>query len=216
MVEIYSQADLYADAHRGAKLIEDRRQKLRGSLWLAMAFSEQATVTGCLRHECRDTIGRLVPRNGPTSMWTARMVYILQPALFPMWKPMTTDADVDEPKGKAGNNSRDRLIVKLCKENGMTLVTRDRKGKRGQPSIYKLAENEGVKVLLPEAYAATVLPRERARDMFLERLQRGATAYSEAESGNERVERIMAMLETLERHHAIWEPDGYALNGGRI
>jgi hypothetical protein len=100
------------------------------------------------------------------------------------------------PKGREGNNLRDRLMVRLAKKTGLTLVTRDKRGKRGQPGVHRLARDEGVPVMTPEEYAAPVLTREAARERFLQRFGKCVEA--------ENTEDARA---SLKFHEGIWDCD---------
>ena len=211
MVEIFSQADLYAAGGDAAQL-EQRRRLARGSLWLAIALDVEAAVTAYLKHETWDVLGALAPAGSPAYRWTAR-AFVFGASLFPRWIAMGCDADAHLPKGKAGNNLRDQLIVDLAKHHGMTLVSRDRNSKRGQPGVHKLATAAGVRVLDPEAYATTVLPLPAAEALFHERFGRAALALVDEPPGppgaaGEWIDRVMAVLETADRANDIWNADG--------
>jgi hypothetical protein len=60
-------------------------------------------------------------------------------------------------------DERDDYMISCCREESLTLVSRDKKA-------VKKAKAAGVRSLLPEEYAQTVLSREKAHSLFLERL----------------------------------------------
>ena len=126
MNEIYSKGDLYRDANRGDAVISGRLKLLRGSLWFAMALDEQGATTVSFEGECRDTILSLAPPESEAGAWTSEVVWKLRRYVFPSWNPCSTQADLDLPKGKEGNNDRDLRMVRLAKKAKLTLVTRDK------------------------------------------------------------------------------------------
>jgi predicted nucleic acid-binding protein len=212
LVEAYSQGDLHQDAHRGPKVIDGRRLLLQGSLWLAMALDALGATTLSFKHECLATTQRIAKRGTPAGESVVGVLSILSPHVFPAWRALITDADAALPVGKEGNNLRDALMVKLCAEHGLSLITRDVNRKRAEPSPPQRARDSGVAVSTPEAFAETVLARDVARTRFMERLAVGVRKRAEAygpDVDRRSIEREMVLMQEI--HRRIWLPPGAPL-----
>lgn len=127
MLEVYSHGDLY-DAfesyQRGegalAK-VEERRLRIQGSLWMAMALCRVGARSVTYQHENVRNILRMAPPDSERGGWTSTIVWMLgDHGVFDGWeRHMTNDG------ANLTNRERDRHMVAECRSDGLVLVTRD-------------------------------------------------------------------------------------------
>ena len=202
-LEIDTQGDLYREldlAEAGAlhARVEYRRMRAQGSWWMAMAFCTRRVTTVQYEHESlRNMLMRMAPPGTERGQWAATIAWVFEPGgMFDGWR-----RSADKDGAGLGDRARDRLMVDKCREHNLSLVTRD----KGIPM--ERARAVGVVAVDPETYAAAVLTREIAREMFLERLDAAAIAWVVAEPsrGLYLERRVDSMLVILRMYRWIWE-----------
>jgi hypothetical protein len=109
------------------------------------------------------------------------------------------------------NPQRDRYMAEACAKRSMAFVSRDAKA-------LEYATNLGVRAVEPEAFAASILSRDRARVMFLKRLD-AATILAIHDYVGHRLLRGMKtgedvdkndwllrhLRDVIERYEGVWE-----------
>lgn len=165
MLEVYSHGDLYdafEDWQRGkgtSAIVEERRVRMQGSLWMAMALCEAGARSITYQHENLRNILRLAPPSSTQGAWTSSILYVLgDGGVFDGWeRHMTNDGQA------LTNRQRDAHMIQVCRDDAMVLVTRD-------AQVIGEASRVGVDAVDPETYAVRYLTREDARRMFEQRL----------------------------------------------
>lgn len=216
MAEVMSHGDLFRDYRRGAKLSERRRVMLQGSYWLAMGLDAHAVRSISYGHEAHSVIKRLAPPGSHAGEWTWAWASLLSPYVFPAWDGEFVDEQVQRyefteaqmdpevPTPPNDNDACDQRMVDECRARGLVLVSRD-------GGVHTRAKRAGFDAVEPEAYAATLLTFDEARERFLARLDAGALHFL-AEGGVERVpNRARSMRIALGGYRGIWEPPGFGL-----
>jgi hypothetical protein len=201
MLEIYSHGDLYKEFDewgRGmwsAAKVEDRRMRMQGSLWLAMALCQARAITLTYQHENLRNLRRLAPPGSFAGSWTSAILYFLgDGGVFDGWeRHLTNDAET------LTNKQRDSYMVNECRTEGLVLITRD-DGARDE------ARAAGVDAAEPEAFAARFLACDDARRMFDQKLGDAAIRYLVAGPPQEQNLRIRVGRTTREVYGAIWQP----------
>lgn len=201
MLEIYSHGDLYKEFdewQRGiwsAAKVEERRTRMQGSLWLAMALCQAKAITVAYQHENLRHLRRLAPPGSFVGSWTATIIYLLgDGGVFDGWeRHLTNDGETLK------NKQRDSYMIDICRADGLVLIMRD-------AAACEKARAAGVDAAEPEAFAARFLTREDARRMFDQRLNDAALRYLVAGPPQEQNMRIHVGRTTREVYRAIWQP----------
>lgn len=198
MLEVYSHGDLFDAGERGDDdAIEARRWRMQGSLWMVMALCQRLVRSLTYRHENERNILRMAPPGSNRGVHTSAILYIIgDGGVFEGWEADTTNIGAE-----LNNPARDRLMVEQCRETGMVLVSRDQ-------GVLDLAEAEGVSAMLPEGYAMSVFPRDRARAMFLERLRVACDWYPSSQAPENRERAVASAQVVWELYERLWMPAG--------
>lgn len=198
MLEVYSHGDIFDVGDRGDRVqLEERRLRMRGSLWMAMALCHRLVVSVTYQHENERNIRRMAPPESTRGEWTAAILYILgDGGVFDGWECMMTNQGA-----QLSNPQRDRFMVEQCRDNGMILVSRDREAR-------DIAASECVTAMTPEEYGASVLTDEQACKMFMERLRSAVASYPSRYPPEERAIRADAALKVFEVYERMWMPAG--------
>jgi hypothetical protein len=200
MLEVYSHGDLYEafgnwKCGQGAlAVVEDRRVRMQGSLWMAMALCRAGARSVTYQHENLRNIRRMAPPQSTPGAWTSTILYVLgDGGLFDGWeRHMTNDGEL------LTNRQRDAHMIQACREGGLVLVTRD-------AQVIGEAKNANVDAVEPEPFAARYLTREDARRMFADRLGDAVIRYLVKGSPQEQNMRIRVGHTVREVYGSIWQ-----------
>lgn len=199
LVEVYSHGDLHAAWQGGLGppgAVDERRARMQGSLWMAMALCRGLVQSVHYGHEGLNVLVQIAPPGTDIGAWTSVVLYVLGDGdVLAGWERAYTMDGQGLP-----NRDRDRLMVRHCIEDGLILITRDQQ-------VIREACAQMVDVVEPEDYAARVLERGAARAMFLQRLALATSRYV-AQGGppQERTDRVSEMGIVTELYTSIWEP----------
>lgn len=201
MVEVYSQGDLYDAVENPrpapAATPEERRQRIRGSLWMAMALCTRNEITVSYTHEIVNNVVKVGPPDSDAGDRTSALLRALESGgVFEGW------GRAGETEGaELGNRARDRRIRTECVRAGLKLITRD-------GLLTKEARGDGIEVRTPEDFAARVLTLAKAREIFMGRLDRAVAWYRAAKSivAEHRYRNISENLDMIRAEYgAIWK-----------
>jgi hypothetical protein len=129
--------------------VEERRVRLQGSLWMAMALCRVRARSISYQHENMRNILRLAPPASTRGAWTSTILYMLgDHGVFDGWERHVTN--VGET---LSNRDRDRLMVTECQAKGLVLITRD-------DQVISEASATGVDAIGPEAFATRHMSRD--------------------------------------------------------
>jgi hypothetical protein len=201
MLEIYSHGDLYEayeNTQRGKgaiTVVEERRMRMQGTLWMAMALCTAGARSVTYQHDNLRNILRLAPPRSTRGAWTSAILYVLgDGGVFDGWERyMTSDGET------LTNRQRDAHMIQECCSEGLVLVTRD-------AQVIGEAKRAGVDATEPEPFAARYLARDDARRVFGQRLGGAAIRYLVAGSPQEQNMRMRVGRTTREVYSHIWRP----------
>ena len=198
-LEVDSHGDIFdeADKHlRGeAADVEIRRVRMQESLWMAMALCMKDVVTVHYLHETVNNLLRIAPPGSGRGAWTSAILYMLgDGGVFAGWHRCA-----EQDGAQLKNRARDRLMIETCRNEHLVLVTRDEE-------VIIEAHAEGVTAMRPGEYASTVLPREAARKMFMERIVVAGQRYVDAGPPEERERRTLGARNIIEVYERVWYP----------
>lgn len=170
ILEIFSHADLIRETEISSPshVLEGRRLRLQGSLWLAMALSRSGTTSISYEHESIKSMLRINPVDGQGADWTRLILYCASDGgVFDGWEQRTTNDAED-----LTNEERDDFIVESC-TSGLIFISRDEKARLK-------ASERGVAQYTPEDFARTIISFDEARDMFQQRMLVAGKRYIES------------------------------------
>ena len=200
MLEVYSHGDLfdafesYQRGEGDLAAVEERRLRIQGSLWMAMALCRAGARSVTYQHENVRNILRMAPPDSERGGWTSTILWMLgDHGVFDGWgRNMTNDGR------NLTNRERDRHMVAECRSDGLVLVTRD-------AEVIGEARAVGVDAADPETFAVRHLTREDARRTFDERMGTAALGYVVASPAHEHELRMRAGRRVREIFTAVWQ-----------
>ncbi len=209
-LEIDSHGDLFVEWEKWRRGepsdLEGRRERIRGSLWAAMALAKVGAVSVQYQHETIRNLKRLAPPATPHGWWTEAAIYVLGVAdgvdgVFRGWHRTFTNDHAE-----LNNPGRDRMIKVECVEHGLRLISRD-------DDLIAETRAAGGTAYLPEEFGATEITMEEAQAMFMDRMSATAHAYMvAAETGADRRARKAAVRDLVQGYRRVWS-DAYEWPG---
>jgi hypothetical protein len=156
MNEFYTPVDL-ARAYDSAfqLMLESRRVRTRGTLWMAMALDQERAATLTLEDEFLPFAIRHRPHHGE---WLTLMLHFVRPHICPDWTALNLEAQL----GK--NKRNDTIIAEDAARRGIPVITRD-------GGVAAKAKRRNATSYTPEGYAQLRLSLDDARDRFFDRFE---------------------------------------------
>ena len=158
---------------QGESVLEDTLLLMRSAAWMGLAFDLRNEVSVTAGYEAGKKQRKEAAPGTRDGQWTHLTANIVRDYVCPGWRVRhTPDGEVTDPAvvNKLRNNAHDDFMIGVCRSKGKPLVTSDAKA-------YKKAERVGATVLRPEVYAHRVIPFEKARELFMRRLDHGILMF---------------------------------------
>jgi hypothetical protein len=195
VLDFYTHIRPYENQVAGDVALEGSRMLMQDAAWLAMSLDEEGATTASFQHEALRNMLERAPPGTEIGSWTGAIVWILRQHVCPRWNVMVTRQGELILEGSeqrpTTNDERDQIMVDLAKEDGLTVVTRDRGARRR-------CREAGVPVFKPAAYAERALSREAAGSRFLARLEAGLSSFAAENPA------ITDPTSVLEVYRALW------------
>ncbi len=176
--------------------------RTQGAWWLAMALCKQGATTVVSKHEnLNRMLDHLAPPGTERGLWTAAIAWVFEPGgVFAGWTRRARGRRGAQRLGDGPIHDR------AARDHELTLITRD------GLLIKKKGPKQGVMPIKPEAFAASIISRDDAQKIFLDRLERAVLLWiHNPPVGNELNDfkvRANAGRILLEQYRWIWEPAG--------
>jgi hypothetical protein len=161
------------NAAQGERVLEDTRLLMRSAAWMGLAFDLRTEVSATAGYEAGRKLRQESAPGTLDGAWTHLTANIVRDYVCLGWQVHhTPDGEVTDPAvvNKHRNNAHDDFMIEVCRNKGKPLVTSDDKA-------YKKAKRAGATVLRPEEYAHRVIPFEKARALFMRRLDHGILMF---------------------------------------
>jgi hypothetical protein len=163
---------------RGDAVVESTRLLARSAAWMALALHIRDEVSVTAGYEAARKLREEATPGTLDGAWTHLVANIVREYVCPNWRVRHTlegEAPADVEK-KDRNNAHDDFMIDICLRDVRPLITSD-------GPAYKKAKRRGVNVMTPEEYASNVVSFERARSMFMKRLDHGITTFLSRHNG---------------------------------
>lgn len=170
IIEISTIADLERECGSSClQRYEQRREKAKESMAMALCFHCEKTTTLSLGGELDRKLDELAPNDADGSLFPSMFGHFLMDYIFTGWKPRCLSSD-SEVKG----NDVDRMLVDCAAEYNIPMITREtneenvlrtharrRKVELLSPRDWIIRRGRSVRVLLNELYTRIVQEMEQ-------------------------------------------------------